>query len=800
MKIRIILSVIVTGWAILFACIPQMPHASALESDGACSNVQLVFARGSGQALEASEYDRFRAQVIKHIDRSLLAVKSYELGTEPYDGFQYPAVDVADLSNGNAIGAKLSAGMANDYGESVTQGVNELHAYLSKRIIHCPNIKFILGGYSQGAQVIGQALIDMPEQVRPHIVFTGLFGDPKLYLPEGQGINPPACRGEDFSWWRRGIEECATDNGSLTARTPYLPLYAEQSTGLWCNARDFVCGSSKFLWDKEGHSEYATANGAIDQAAIEAAERLKLALPGDIQHAVAINQAHGSTQHGLDTVFFVDLNVSDTQRLEETKLAIRDALTKIDQAGGRMAITRYADTIFGSSYGIQMNDAETRYGFVTTVDKAMAPLETEQAWPLSSGVNFGYYIAFAETIDFLDWGSGHMKSVVLVTQRDISTTNPMFDDIKEYIRKRSLEIDPVNIYPVVPEEYAAGAAITADSTGGRVYTFNSTGAGSLSASIANVTTELIERPIVIFSNIEYLAKPGETVRFDVSDSYVVDSSIESYDWDFNGDGAWDQQTVEPYVEHVYETTHSSLVHSRAHAANGMTGTMTTSVHIRDADIRPIVTPPPVRDVVTTEQDATNEVTVSWERESHPSDQLISVNGVTIGRLAQDARSVTITDLDRTEEVTIGIRSVDESGAVSEEAGVVLAAIIIEEPTPEPVPPIASIDEPNTPPTGEAIARETTNKPKDNNRDHRVILSRASDALTYSFTSRSDPETDQQQQLTVSQPSATQNTKQEGETGNASAPTATPTWIAPVAIAVGATLALTGYRWIRKRRG
>lgn len=794
---RIVLSVIVTGWAILFACIPQMPHASALASDDACSNVQLVFARGSGQALEASEYDRFRAQVIKHINGSLLAVKSYELGTEPYEGFQYPAVDVADLSNGNAIGAKLSAGMANDYGESVKQGVNELHAYLSKRIASCPDTKFILGGYSQGAQVIGQALIDMPEQVRPHIVFTGLFGDPKLYLPEGRGINPPACRGEDFSWWRRGIEECATDNGSLAARTPYLPLYAEQSTGLWCNAHDFVCGSSKFLWDKEGHGEYAAVNGAIDQAAAEAAERLKLALPGSIQHAVTTNRRHGSEQYGLDAVFFVDLNVSDTEQLEETKLAVRDALTKIDQAGGCMAVTRYADTLFGSSYGIQMNDTGTRYGFVTTVDKAMAPLEFEQARPLSSGVNFGYYIAFAETIDFLDWGNGHMKSVVLVTQRDISTTNPMFNDIKEHIRKRSLEIDPVNIYPVVMEEYAASATVTADSTGGRVYTFSSS-TGSLSDSIASVTTELIERPVVIFSNTEYLARPSETVRFDVSNSYVVNSSIEAYDWDFDGDGAWDQQTAEPFVEHVYETIYGGLVHTRARAANGMTGTMTASVQISNTDIRPVVTPPPVHDVVATEQDATNEVTVSWERESHPSDQLISVNGIAIGRLTQDARSVTITDLNRTEEVTIGIRSIDESGAVSEEAGVVLAASL-EEPTPEPVPPIEPIDRPNTPPpSGEAIAREPTNNPKDNNRDHRVILSRASDVLTYSFTSRSDPEADQQQQLTVSQPLATQNTKKEGEATNTAPPSAALSWVAPVAIVTGATIALAGYRWVRRR--
>ena len=800
MNTRIVLSVMVTGWAILFTCIPRAPIASALISDDTCSDVQLVFARGSGQTLESGEYDRFRTQVIKRINESFLTVKSYELGTEAYNSFQYPAIDVADVSNGNAIGAKLSAGMANDYGDSVKQGVGELQAYLSKRVANCKNIKIILGGYSQGAQVIGQALIDMPEHIRSNIVFTGLFGDPKLYLPEGKGMSPPACRGAEFSSWRRGVEECATDNGSLSARTPYLPSYAEQSTGLWCNANDFVCGSSKFVWDQEGHGSYAADNGAIDQAAIEAARRLKQALPSNIQHAVAINRTYGSTQYGLDAVFFVDLNVASPAQLEETKQAVRDALTRIEQAGGRMAVTHYADTASGSAYAIQFNDAGTRYGFVTTANKAMTPLEAVQAQPLTGGVNFFYYIVLGETIDFLDWGNGRMKSLVLITQRDISNADPAYDGIREYIRKRSLEIDPVNIYPVIAAEYETGATATADSTGGRVYTFN-TSAGSLADSIASVTTELIERPIVVFSNSEYLAKPGEVVRFDVSNSYAVDSSIESYDWDFNGDGTWDRQTTEPFVEHVYDEAYSGLAHARARAANAMTGSMTTAVTVSGTDIRPAITPPPAHSVVTAEKDIASEVIVSWERESHPSDQLVSVNGITIGRVAQDTRSVTITDLDRTQEVTIGIRSIDESGAVSEEAGITLAAITPIEPLPEVTPPTEPAADENAPPSAPmtVIGEAAGSTPQQHNKTPRATIGRTSDVLlAYNLTPQNTLDKTQEEPTAAQEPisQSKQETTQPATTGTTHN---TQTWIMPAAIAIGAAFAAACYRWIQKRR-
>jgi len=58
---------------------------------------------------------------------------------------------------------------------------------MAQRIEKCgKGTRFILGGYSQGGQVIGQAYTErFSDALRDRVVFNVLLGDPKLWLPEG---------------------------------------------------------------------------------------------------------------------------------------------------------------------------------------------------------------------------------------------------------------------------------------------------------------------------------------------------------------------------------------------------------------------------------------------------------------------------------------------------------------------------------------------------------------------------------------------------------------------------------------
>jgi hypothetical protein len=67
--------------------------------------------------------------------------------------------DHSEAKNSNHHCCHRGAGSRRDgtYGDSVNTGVDELTAYLTKRAAACPAAHFGLGGYSQGAQVVGEA-------------------------------------------------------------------------------------------------------------------------------------------------------------------------------------------------------------------------------------------------------------------------------------------------------------------------------------------------------------------------------------------------------------------------------------------------------------------------------------------------------------------------------------------------------------------------------------------------------------------------------------------------------------------
>ena len=85
----------------------------------------------------------------------------------------YPAVSVT--SPLNAIGAKIGAGKAFTFGRSVNKGVTKLKDYYKTVAKNCSDSKWVLGGYSQGALVMTQAVESFNSS---KVVYVGLFGDP----------------------------------------------------------------------------------------------------------------------------------------------------------------------------------------------------------------------------------------------------------------------------------------------------------------------------------------------------------------------------------------------------------------------------------------------------------------------------------------------------------------------------------------------------------------------------------------------------------------------------------------------
>jgi hypothetical protein len=239
----------ITLTAALLLGVSAIELAEAEDTTAECADLTIIFARGSGQVLDQREAPKFLGDLRDRLDG--LDVNTYELCTEELGGATYRAVGVdpvKDFANLVESEASWAGFLGGQYRSSVSDGVTELTSYLSSRRSDCPDEQYVLGGYSQGAQVVGDVLESVPESTRDKVAFVALFGDPKLYLPEGRGPFPPACRGSGYSKWRRGNVSCFTDNGILDARKPYLSSDIEDRAGSWCDRDDPICNNN-YLFD-----------------------------------------------------------------------------------------------------------------------------------------------------------------------------------------------------------------------------------------------------------------------------------------------------------------------------------------------------------------------------------------------------------------------------------------------------------------------------------------------------------------------------------------------------------------------
>lgn len=233
----------------LAICITSLtPLASVNSKAVECKDIQAVFARGSGEKAKTNiNYQKFKDNLVGVLQSANKSYDFYDLGESNRYGYQYPAVNVENLKA--ITDTYFNAGKNDYFNNSVTAGVKEMHTLYHDITHRCPNTKFILGGYSQGAIVMSHAIRTLdPEK----IIYLSTFGDPKLHLPEGEGKDKPCYHGI-HSDYRINVPDCNVEHGILGAQKPYLPnTKFSGKIGTWCNSGDFMCGS---FFDPLGFSE-----------------------------------------------------------------------------------------------------------------------------------------------------------------------------------------------------------------------------------------------------------------------------------------------------------------------------------------------------------------------------------------------------------------------------------------------------------------------------------------------------------------------------------------------------------------
>jgi cutinase len=223
--VRFLAAAATLGWALTTTALSESAAPSA--SAEGCPDVEMVFARGTGEQPGVGPTGQAFADSL----RPRIAARSF--GVYPVN---YPA---------------------NDQWETGIDGVRDAGAHVVSMANGCPNTKMVLGGYSQGAAVMGFVTSDavpdgidpatVPKPLEPHVAnhvaAVVLFG-----MPNSRAMNflgePPVVIG---------------------------PTYQDKTIKV-CVPEDPVCSDGLNF---AAHDTYANDGAMIDKGAAFAASRLQ---------------------------------------------------------------------------------------------------------------------------------------------------------------------------------------------------------------------------------------------------------------------------------------------------------------------------------------------------------------------------------------------------------------------------------------------------------------------------------------------------------------------------------------------
>ena len=415
---------------VIAMCFGMLPGVNTYASG--CPALRIIFLRGSGESLnEDQNYISFKNTIESKL-------KTVHLDYEFMD-LDYKAVGVGDI--GVMLGAAISAGESYEFGDSVKDGVSKLINVVNNT---CPGTKYVLGGYSQGAMVISRAL---PNLKADKIIYAATFGDPKIYLPEGAGILPPACRGDNLSDYRMYVPDCQAYIGLLGANKPYEPSEFLGKLGTWCNKGDIMC-SSKF--NISDHVSYVS-DGLYEDAS-------KVIFYKITQEFGLENKI--SSPH--DTAILIDSTGSMINMIDKYKAeALRLAKETLD-SGGRVALYDYRDLSdpYQPKEHCNFNTCTLEI-FKQELDAISVDGGGDTPESLLS--------ASLHMMKNLTWKHGATKSVVILTDADF--VNPDRDGVTlADVVRLSKSIDPVNFYIIVDPTNEPAYTELASLTDGKVVT------------------------------------------------------------------------------------------------------------------------------------------------------------------------------------------------------------------------------------------------------------------------------------------------------------------------------------------
>lgn len=555
-------------------------EASALTT---CPDVEVIFAHGADSDVVENQditawYNAFREQ---NYHQTSLSLDYYYLGESAYDGARYNGADIGvdSLSSlTNTAVTFFSSGKAGEFNDTVKAGIKEMVGRVQKVLVTCPETKFVFGGYSEGAYILHRFFKEEAKDIglaSDKIVYIATFGDPKLYLPEGEGINPPACRNEAFSDYRVYAPNCRTNSGILGAEKPnYFPEEYTRKIGLWCTEKDIMCSNYLNIFDlPKGIEDHLAYAGHEPYPYKQAANLIRQKLASIFPDKLTSPDSNVAPLHARDTAILIDTTGSMKNTIKKYQdEALKIAKTTIEN-GGRIALYEYRDLKADGKELAPRKLCDFSCTYAEFSEK-IKNLETSGGGDIPESV----LSASLGVMNELQWKKGATKSIVLLT--DATYHDADFDGTTlSDVVKRSLEIDPVNFYIIAPSNIVPNYTELAEKTNGKVFDLSS-------KDIALSSETLLTRPDLNFQFESYEERTDEVATFTVETTV---NNVDHFEWDLDLDGVFELSTNSPTVSFLYSSPTVGFVQARVVTKNGLSSSASAMLTV-SSSVNPVGEP------------------------------------------------------------------------------------------------------------------------------------------------------------------------------------------------------------------
>jgi cutinase len=213
-------------------CLGRVPAARAGGAAPGCTDVYLIGSRGSGQQPAGRDAYRGLGPEVYQFSARLAADLKQAGLSYAYLANPYPAVAIspggadADGWMWNLAGliTKLPVG---DYDSSVSAGMSGTLAAVRTILATCPATRVVLAGYSQGAQVAGDAYQQLTATEQARVLGVFLLADPRRNAAD---------RAADA-----GSAQVSEDGRVQSGARPAFPATSPQRVLSYCRAGDPAC-------------------------------------------------------------------------------------------------------------------------------------------------------------------------------------------------------------------------------------------------------------------------------------------------------------------------------------------------------------------------------------------------------------------------------------------------------------------------------------------------------------------------------------------------------------------------------